>query len=153
MRFHMLQAAKKLSTASFIFHLGTNWSQSVIFQTGMKTNSFFLSSLHIYRDCLWKVQSPLHKTQKYRLCKKNHIAAAYSNLLNWPFRYHITSCQNIFLSLHNGTETRINHSTVMFSQFWGNCKLPAHCATLILLYQDDEMMGLAAVSLFIVLKR
>ena len=27
--------------SSFIFHLGTNWSQSVIFQTGMKTNSFF----------------------------------------------------------------------------------------------------------------
>ena len=30
--------------------------------------------------------------------------------------------KNLFLSLHNSTETRIKYSTVMYSQFWGHCK-------------------------------
>ena len=120
MRFHKLQAAKKLSTASFIFHLGTNWSQSVIFQTGMKTNSFFLSSFTEIACEKFNLHYIKHKN--IALAKKIHIAAAYCNLLNWPFRYHITSCQNLFLSLHNGTETRIKYSIVMYSQIWGHCK-------------------------------
>ena len=74
MRFHMLQAAKKLSIASFIFHLGTNWSQSVIFQTGMKTNSFF-SLPYIFTEIACE-KFNLHyiKHKNIAFAKKSHCS-------------------------------------------------------------------------------